>query len=169
LAAFAYGAQAFADGLRHVIHRSLEFDFLTNREVQLSIQQSRPISNLYSLQLPSEFLPDEARPDGASTPSEAIEQIYRMMMDAPDSPFDSHPPPNRRIAWVERLEGTPEPSGSRGEAIDLLPDKEHLQKTMTNQVAENVKAFLADQEALAQQMANGEDDGEITTLGSLTR
>jgi hypothetical protein len=103
-----------------------------------------------------------------TTPTEAIEQAFQSAMTDPGSPFDSHPPPGRRIEWVQRLEGTPVLSDSKEEALRLLPDKEKLEGDMTKQVSEQVAGYLAYQQALAQEMMEGDDD-EITTLGSLTR
>jgi Zn-dependent protease with chaperone function len=167
-AAFAYGARAFAEGLRHVIRRSFELDYVTHREVTTALKDSRPLNNLYALPIPSDFLPGDERPEGASTPTEAIEKAFEAAMTTPISSFDSHPPPNLRIAWVEKLEGTPVLKDSREEALRLLP-KEKLHDDMTKRVSEQVVAYIEYQQALAQQAAAESGDDSMTTLGPLTR
>ena len=38
-----------ADGLRHVVRRSIEFDLVTNHEIERAVHEARPVQNLYAL------------------------------------------------------------------------------------------------------------------------
>jgi Zn-dependent protease with chaperone function len=147
-AAFAYGAQAFASGLRHVVRRGIEFQIVSGHEIQLALKQARPFANLYRLPVPSQFLPDEEPLDGATTPAHAIDQAFEKAMDDPGSPFDSHPAPGRRIEWVGKLSGTASLPDDRTEVWQLLPGKEKLQELMTERVRAEVMAMLSYQQAL---------------------
>ncbi|HEY6913810.1 MAG TPA: M48 family metalloprotease, partial [Paludibacter sp.] len=46
LAAQTFGAEAFKNGLTHVIRREMEFSKSANQEIQLAVEQKRAISNL---------------------------------------------------------------------------------------------------------------------------
>src|SRR3546814_10784267 len=47
-AAFAYGSRAFAEGLRHVIDRSIRFDAHANSVLKEVIEGKKALRNLYS-------------------------------------------------------------------------------------------------------------------------
>ena len=61
-------------------------------------------------------------------------------MKRPTSQYDSHPSPQERIAWIERLhipyspiQDNPQP------ALRLFPNPEELQREMTAQIMKNVR------------------------------
>jgi Zn-dependent protease with chaperone function len=116
-AARAFGAQAFREGLTHVVRRSLEFSRNVDALVNHAQQSQRPLANLYE------------------TPSKApddLEQAFAEQMADKGSPYDSHPPPGRRIEWVSRLPERPEQAGADdGPAWNLFADRQALEAEMT--------------------------------------
>jgi Zn-dependent protease with chaperone function len=121
-AAFAYGSQAFADGLRHVIDRGVRFDAHLSATLGEIVPKKAPLGNIYS------FVP--ASPVSPVKIDEAVATI----MNRPASPSDSHPRPADRIAWITKL-AAPERSDSgeqnAGEAWGLFADRAEIERRMT--------------------------------------
>jgi Zn-dependent protease with chaperone function len=128
-AAFAYGSAAFAAGLTHVIEASVRFDVNANAAVREALDKARPLPNLYTYRSPD--VSDAAH----------IQQQIDEAMRAEPSPYDSHPAPAQRLAWVGALDAPGEPDARDGDdAWTLLNDREALEKHMTAQVRESVTA-----------------------------
>lgn len=127
-AALMYGSRAFEDGLRHVIRRSVRFDAHAAAALNEVIEAKRPLANLYAFR-PAEFPAEDD-----------LEKAVGEALAAAASPYDSHPSPAERIAWVRALAapgagGSPEDSG---DAWGLFPDREAIERTMTDVVRANV-------------------------------
>jgi Zn-dependent protease with chaperone function len=150
-AAVSYGARAFAEGLRHVIRRSVEFDLLANREVEQAVAEARPVRNLYELS-PATNPEPPSDADGPIDIQQQIETAFAEAMQEAGSAYDSHPPAQQRIAWVERLAGTPRIVDDGAMVWELLGESTELKEQMTRVVNDNVQLALA-YEAAAQQAA----------------
>jgi Zn-dependent protease with chaperone function len=139
-AALCYGAHNFEAGLRFVIARSVRFDFQAGASIQEAADGAKPLVNLYR-HVPTKQ-PDEAE---VTTAIEAA--LHRE-----PSPYDSHPAPQQRIAYVHAL-GAPVPFEISSEtAWDLFADREALERRMTAQVRADVSARFG------VRLAAGEDD-----------
>lgn len=123
-AAFAYGSESFCSGLRHVVAQSVRFDAHINAALGEIVPSKQPLINVYT------FAPSKAV--DAKKLDEAIEEA----MGRPASPYDSHPPPVDRIAWVTKLaaEGPPATDDDSRDAWSLLESREALERRMTNEV-----------------------------------
>jgi Zn-dependent protease with chaperone function len=124
-AAVAYGGQAFADGLRHIVRRSLEFDRNVDLLANRAQAEARPIASLYA--------PPAAPAQGPVAVPSDVEAKYQERMNDPGSPYDSHPPPGARISWVGRLTvetGAP-PADAEHPAWTLFGNREALEREMT--------------------------------------
>lgn len=126
-AVFAYGADAFERGLRHVVERSVRFDAHVGATLKEVVDRQVPLANLYT------YAPAE-QADGVG---QAVEEV----LNGAASPYDSHPSPAERFALVRAL-----PQRSRrlepdddAEVWSLFSDPAGLQHAMTAQVRENVK------------------------------
>ncbi|HEX6883378.1 MAG TPA: M48 family metalloprotease [Planctomycetota bacterium] len=124
--AFAYGSRDFERGLRHVIERSLRFAAEADREIRRAVEQSTPLDNLYE-------------PRDAAEPDPPLTEELRAALEAEPSPYDSHPAPKDRLAWVAALAV---PSGSAPDAEQpvwsLFDDPVALQREMTRVVRADV-------------------------------
>jgi Zn-dependent protease with chaperone function len=127
-AVFAYGAEAFERGLRHVVERSVRFDAHATATLREVVDQKVPLANLYT------YTPAKL---ASTVDSEVEESLNRKA-----SPYDSHPSPCERFELVHAL-----PQRARAaEADDETPvwsvftNPDALQHAMTAQVRENVKA-----------------------------
>jgi Zn-dependent protease with chaperone function len=120
-AAYAYGSDAFARGLRHMIDRSVRFDAHLAATLGEVVQKKEPLANVYS------FVP--------TTPvsAEEIDEAVTTAMNRPASPSDSHPRPADRIAWVTKLAAPPQQEAvdDSNEAWALVADREALEERMT--------------------------------------
>jgi Zn-dependent protease with chaperone function len=128
-AALAYGGRDFADGLAHVVARSVRFDKHAAASLQEVVDGGLGLRNLY------QYAP-------AQPPVEAAvaTEVERAMNDEP-SPYDSHPRPADRIAWVGDV-----PSAHGGDldggapSWALFADREALEQRLTDEVRANVAA-----------------------------
>jgi Zn-dependent protease with chaperone function len=127
-AAFAYGAKAFEQGLRHVVERSIRFQVHASSTLQEVVDGKLPLSNLYTYQ-PSE-LPTES----------AILEALERQIDAVPSPYDSHPSPAERFELVRALNatGTGALEDAELDAWSVFEDAPAIQRWMTDRIRTNV-------------------------------
>jgi Zn-dependent protease with chaperone function len=127
-AAFSYGSEPFERGLRHVIERSVRFDAHINSTLNEVVQAKRALGNLYRYR-------PESPPDDTEV-ARAVEEA----LQSPPSPYDSHPAPSDRIAWVRALAASPAVSSmdDRAEVWALLSDRDEIERLMTSRVRQGV-------------------------------
>jgi Zn-dependent protease with chaperone function len=120
-AAFAYGPTAFSRGLAHVVERSILFDAHMSATLEEVIPAKRPVTNVYA------FAPKER------TDAKKLEESVREAMNRASSPYDSHPRPADRIAWVEKIAVTPSPESEEDgrQAWSLFASREVIENRMT--------------------------------------
>lgn len=128
-AALAYGGANFAAGLTHAISRSVQFDRHAETTLREVIDGGMGLRNLYR------YTPAHAV-DAATLAAEV-----KKVMSAEPSPYDSHPRPLDRIAWVRDLPSAhgAEP-GVDTPAWELFADREALERQLTDEVRANVAA-----------------------------
>jgi Zn-dependent protease with chaperone function/Flp pilus assembly protein TadD len=129
-AAFSYGARSFEQGLRHIIERSVRFDAHVNSVLQEVVEAKKPLVNLYSYRSTGPIVEE-------ANVAEAIEAaIHRE-----PSPYDSHPRPVDRFAWVHALgsRGGPDEPDDTMEAWTLFDDRESLERRLTEVVRGNIR------------------------------
>jgi Zn-dependent protease with chaperone function len=129
-AATIFGAQAFEEGLRHVIARSVRFEAYSGAALDEVIEAKSALTNLYSY-----------RP--ATAPSEQeIEARIQAALTRPPSPYDSHPSPMDRFALVRALPttGTKTSTDDESDAWILFSDRASIEMEMTAVVRESVQA-----------------------------
>jgi Zn-dependent protease with chaperone function len=127
-AVFAYGADAFEQGLRHVVERGLRFDAHVGATLREVVEAQRPLHNLYTYE--------------PASPTADLTQALNEALNRKSSAYDSHPTPAERFAIARAL-----PVRSRrvepdddAPAWSLFSDPIKLQQLMTAQVRENVMA-----------------------------
>jgi len=127
-AASCYGAPAFRQGLSHVIDRSIRFGAHTNSVLSEVIERKSALGNLYTYQ-PASGL-NEAE----------VQTAVEAAMTREPSPYDSHPRPVDRFAWVEALEVTDEPPTAQDDmpAWGLFDDREAVERFFTDLVRKNI-------------------------------
>ena len=128
-AALAYGSQAFQDGLRHVIERAIRFNAHANATLQEVVGGAKPLVNLYTFQ--------PATHGDETEIARAVERAFQ----AEPSPYDSHPSPQQRCAWVQSLGVATEP-GEEGdpEVWALFSDRSEIEQWMTRRIQDNLRS-----------------------------
>jgi Zn-dependent protease with chaperone function len=123
-AAEAYGGEAFAQGLRHVVDRSVHFGPRVEAEVNRAVKSKAPLENLWV---------------ASNLSSTDIGTELEKAMNREPSPYDSHPAPRDRIRWVERtLANHEDTESAEGTAWDLFVDRKHQEREMTLLVYQNL-------------------------------
>ena len=118
VAAAKYGAQAFEEGLKHVVRKDAEFSFLATREINESANNRRALQNLYEL-------PVTTNPD--------IEDQAEQALSRETTEDDTHPSPNDRFRLTRKIVSQSEPPIS-GMVWDLFADKAALTGEMTSMI-----------------------------------
>jgi peptidase M48-like protein len=125
-----YGAEAFEQGLRHVIERSVRFDAYLGATLKEVVETKAALANLY-----------QHRP--ATPPAVAdIDAAVEVALNRPPSPYDSHPSPVARFRWVRALpsQGARSSPGDDAEVWSLFDDRTATEVAMTEVVRKNVNA-----------------------------
>jgi Zn-dependent protease with chaperone function len=126
-AALAYGGRNFTRGLEHAIAQSIRFDDHAQRTLREVVEGGQPLANLYRFEPALRKVPL----------SKPVHVLIEEALAAEPSPYDSHPRPKDRIAWVVRIAAPPEPDDDLP-AWELFDRREVLERTMTDQVRRNV-------------------------------
>jgi Zn-dependent protease with chaperone function len=121
-AATIYGGAIFAEGLRHVTRRSVQFSAEAGAFVERAKEKRTAIANLY--------VAPEA---GAVNVAEVDAAIEKAMTD-PGSPYDSHPPVARRIDWVARFQTPAAAAALTAPAWSLFSERARIEAEMTDVV-----------------------------------
>lgn len=125
VAASKYSAQAFEEGLTHVIRRGFEFENIANWEITNANKARRAIQNLYELQ-PSE--------------EKEVEEKIKEAINRPTSEDDTHPSPVERFRFAHRLTCNNELAPS-GMVWDLFTDKMAITDEMSSLINKQAKAI----------------------------
>jgi Zn-dependent protease with chaperone function len=123
VAARVYGPAQFEEGLRHVIHRGIEFDAAADLEIRRAMHARRSLANLYTLPV---------------THDNDVEGRYREALERQTREDDTHPAPTDRFRLVSRVVSAYQPDGT-GMVWDLFADQATLTAEMTGVIAERVK------------------------------
>lgn len=126
-AAGLYGAQAFEEGLRHVVRRQIEFRYIADMELQEARGARRPFRNLYTLHVQGE---------------DSVERAVDKAMSRETSEDDTHPSPTDRFRLVSRVP-CQEAQPARGNMWELFPDPEALTQEMSSQIEHEVRGEAA--------------------------
>ena len=123
-AAAAYGGPTLAEGLAHVVRRSVEFEAKADVIIKRAQEQRRAIASLYVLP-----------PEGA-VPAQDLETAIAKAMSEAGSPYDSHPPVGRRLAWLAAFGAASQPASAGLATADpaaweLFPDRASTEARMT--------------------------------------
>jgi Zn-dependent protease with chaperone function/tetratricopeptide (TPR) repeat protein len=119
-AATLYGAQAFEDGLRHVIDRSVRFSTHVNAAVNDAFVRKQRLKNLYQYE------------PAASADAADLDEQVRQVLEAEPSPYDSHPRPIDRFRWAHALDAPVVPAPDDAEPVwGLFDDRAALEARMT--------------------------------------
>jgi Zn-dependent protease with chaperone function len=121
MAALNYGADAFEEGLKHVIRRSVEFPFAANAEITLAKDARRPLNNLYELRVEGN----------------AIDEAFQKALNRPTSEDDTHPGAADRFRLTRRVRSEATSSDS-SMVWDLFQNREGLTTEFTQLIDKSI-------------------------------
>lgn len=127
VAAYHFGAQAFRDGLNHVIRRELEFHHVADKEISSALGANRALQNLYEMTV---------QEDAALV---AIDEEFRGVVDRPTTDDDSHPSPRDRFRYIENIRSV-EVERLNGEVWDLFADAAAIKAEMNELIDKLVRS-----------------------------
>lgn len=127
-AALCYGSRAFEEGLSHVIEREVRFQAHAGASLNEVIEKKTALVNLYTYQPAVPPLAD------------GVETNVREALAAVASPYDSHPSPEERFAWVRAMNapGRGNTMGDDSLVWSLFPDRESVERSMTALIRRNI-------------------------------
>lgn len=128
VAAYHFGAQAFTDGLNHVIRREVEFNHVADKEINAALGANRAIQNLYELTVNEE------------TAVKEIEDEFKSAVDRATTEDDSHPSPRDRFRYIESIRSA-EVEPLNGEVWDLFADRVAIKAEMNTLVEKLVRPY----------------------------
>jgi Zn-dependent protease with chaperone function len=127
VAVFHYGADAFCQGLEHVVRREVEFEHLANKELNAAYSANRAVSNLYDLKA------DE-------TERTTLETGVGEIINRPTTLDDSHPSPADRFRLARKIT-CKETATIDGLVWDLFDDKERVAEEMSKMLDDQVRGW----------------------------
>jgi Zn-dependent protease with chaperone function/regulator of sirC expression with transglutaminase-like and TPR domain len=123
------GADAMAEGLKHVIRRSIEFDYLMSNQYSRHLQ-SASIKRLY-----------RRKHSIPITDQGQVETILHRIMTEASTDQDTHPSPKERNELAKRVPASASAfMADARELPALFPDHKKLQTAMEARIAEAMKA-----------------------------
>jgi Zn-dependent protease with chaperone function len=123
VSALKYGAQAFEEGLTHVVQSNAEFDVIATQAINAFAGPMKSVQNLYDLQIAEQ----------ADLKNQVASALNRETTED-----DTHPSPNDRFRFTRKVGAFSEPPIS-GMVWDLFKDRTGLTREMTLQVEENLR------------------------------
>jgi Zn-dependent protease with chaperone function len=122
VAAAKYGAQAFEEGLTHIIKKSAEFSVLATREINESASARRSLQNVYELPV---------------TADSDIQMRAEQTLNRETTEDDTHPSPSDRFRFTRKIVSQSEPPIS-GMVWDLFTDRVALTAEMTAMIQQSL-------------------------------
>ena len=119
LAAQTFGAEAFKNGLTHVIRREIEFVKYANLEIQQAVEQKRAISNLYELQ---------------PLTDDSLESELEKALNCATTEHDTHPSPADRFRYISGISSALSKDADQSLVSTLFTDWNALTEEMTKSI-----------------------------------
>jgi Zn-dependent protease with chaperone function len=129
VAVHEYGADAFREGLTHVIRRDIEFNHVAEKEINAAFSSNRAMQNLYEMTEQNE----EIKKD--------LEQQYNENVARPTTEDDTHPSPQDRFKWASQIKSK-ETAPLGGMVWDLFKNREALTTEMNALLETRLKAMI---------------------------
>ncbi|HVE59926.1 MAG TPA: M48 family metalloprotease [Pyrinomonadaceae bacterium] len=129
VAVYQYGADAFREGLAHVIRRDIEFNHIAESEINAAFNAGRALQNLYEMMPQDENI------------SKSLEQEYNEYLSRPTTEDDTHPSPKDRFKLIAQIKCR-ETAPIDGQVWDLFRDKNALTIEMNDLLEARLKAMM---------------------------
>ncbi len=129
VAVHQYGAEAFREGLSHVIRRSIEFNHVAAKEINAAFSSNRALQNLYEMTEQNEEIKQD------------LEQQFNENIARPTTEDDTHPSPEDRFKWATQIKSR-ETAPISGMVWDLFKNRESLTAEMNKMLEQRIRANM---------------------------
>lgn len=129
VAVHQYGADAFREGLTHVIRRDIEFHHVADKEINAAFSSNRALQNLYEMTEQNEEIKND------------LEKMYNENIARPTTEDDTHPSPQDRFKWASQIKSR-ETAPISGMVWDLFKNREALTTEMNTLLEKRLKAMM---------------------------
>jgi tetratricopeptide (TPR) repeat protein/Zn-dependent protease with chaperone function len=129
VAVFQYGAEAFREGLTHVIRRDIEFNHVAEKEINDAFGSNRAMQNLYDLAISDE----NAKND--------VDQQFAETLNRATTEDDTHPSPQDRFKLIAQIKSK-ETLPLSGMVWDFFADRDALTNEMNTMLEQRIKASI---------------------------
>lgn len=127
VAVHLYGAEAFKEGLTHVINREIEFNHVAEKEINAAFSTNRALQNLYEMSEQDEHIKGD------------LHKQSREIINRPTTEDDTHPSPHDRFTLAYRIKSRKCELIS-GQVWDLFSDRAALTKEMNAVLEKAIRA-----------------------------
>lgn len=128
-AAYHFGAQAFEEGLSHVVRRQIEFEHLVRKEIDEAAGAKRALANLYEL----------AKGEGKGE-RVSLEEEFRKAINRETADTDTHPSPAERFRLIRQIVSKETAAAApTGTVWELFTEREKLTLEMSSLIEARVK------------------------------
>jgi tetratricopeptide (TPR) repeat protein len=129
VAVHQYGADAFREGLTHVIRREVEFNHIAEREINVAFTHNRALQNLYEISVQDEQV------------RKSLDDECSGIIKRATTEDDTHPSPQDRFKLVSRIK-CKESAPIDGMVWDLFRDRESLTVEMNKLLEQRLRAVM---------------------------
>lgn len=129
VAVHLYGADAFKEGLTHVIRREVEFNHVAEGEINTAFKLNRAMQNLYELSVQDERIKGD------------LQKQSDEIINRPTTEDDTHPSPQDRFKLAARITSR-ECAPISGQVWDLFSDRAALTKEMNDLLERQIRAAM---------------------------
>jgi tetratricopeptide (TPR) repeat protein len=129
VAVYQYGAEAFREGLTHVIRRDIEFNHVAEKEISAAFGTNRAMQNLYDLTVQDE------------TAKKDLEQQFEENINRPTTEDDTHPSPKDRFNLIAKI-NSKAAQPLTGMVWDFFKDRDALTTEMNNMLETAIKSSM---------------------------
>jgi tetratricopeptide (TPR) repeat protein len=129
VAVHQYGADAFREGLTHVIRREVEFNHIAEREINVAFTHNRALQNLYEISVQDERV------------RKSLEDECREIIQRPTTEDDTHPSPEDRFKLISQIK-CKESAPLSGMVWDLFRDRESLTSETNTLLEQHLRAVI---------------------------
>ncbi len=127
VAVYQYGAEAFREGLTHVIRRDIEFNLVAEKEINAAFSSNRAMQNLYDLTINDESAKNDA------------EQQFEENINRPTTEDDTHPSPKDRFRLIAQINSKDREPLS-GMLWDFFKDRDSLTSEINKMLETAIKS-----------------------------
>ena len=129
VAVYLYGAEAFKEGLSHVIRREVEFKHVAEAEINTAFGANRALQNLYEMSVSDEQIKGN------------LQKQSDEIINRPTTEDDTHPSPSDRFKLANRITSR-ECAPISGQVWELFTDRTALTKEMNELLEKQIRSAM---------------------------